>query len=437
MMIKTSATIVLSTMCLILSGCQPFHHGPVNVPASAVWVDGTFIDCSVEAGLNKDRCTIYRDSDGEIIAEGLFVMGYPPRAATKTELVYVGYKDRSILLKDLQWLSLEQASDRDPTNRLMSDRLKSLAFSGGRPAKDCGKTTTSRPNEAISNCARAAFGKGKPFYVRYSEPDQVPYFSYGLAGDGQGNLSEVVYDSRALLNLGLSKNAQVFDDNRIRVTRCLSPIILGATTEGIVACVPPINERETAVAAQQKPIDTTLCAIAENPSDFNNKLVRIRGDVWGNFEYSELGNDRCSITIWFAYGTGEGMPGLEAYVPGGSRPGAEDAEGRRILPIPVKLVQDFRFRRFQQVMRARVIADARSEKTNPNEYVFHRVTATMIGRIDAVSPDIYAFHLKRTQMDKADFLGFGQMGLFDAQFILRSVESDAVLSAPSSIPSKQ
>ena len=30
-------------------------------------------------------------------------------------------------------------------------------------------------------------------------------------------------------------------------------------------------------------------------------------------------------------------------------------------------------------------------------------------------------------LDRADFLGFGQMGLFDAQFVMQSVEGDAVL----------
>jgi hypothetical protein len=51
-----------------------------------------------------------------------------------------------------------------------------------------------------------------------------------------------------------------------------------------------------------------------------------------------------------------------------------------------------------------------------------------------VSPDIHAFHQKRAEMDRADFLGFGQMGLFDAQFILQSVEGHAILAASLPIP---
>ncbi|GAC1627560.1 MAG: hypothetical protein NVS9B13_24720 [Candidatus Acidiferrum sp.] len=294
-----------------------------------------------------------------------------------------------------------------------------------------------KPEDEVSNCARTALENGKPFYVRYSGPGQVSYYSYGLAGDGEGSVFEVVYDIRGLLNLGISKNARAFDDSHIRVTTCLKPVVLGKTEEGIPACIPPINEKESAMAAEQKPIETTVCSITENPSAFNNKLVRIHGYVSDNFEYSELSADGCSSSIWFAYGNGNAPPGLVAHVAGGVEPGAQDSGGKRILPIPVKLVQDSNFKRFQSLMKARVRADAHSQKTNPNDYIFHRVTATLVGRIDGVSPDIHAFHLKRTSMDRADYLGFGQMGLFDAQFALQSVENDAVLGASPSIPSAQ
>jgi hypothetical protein len=78
-------------------------------------------------------------------------------------------------------------------------------------------------------------------------------------------------------------------------------------------------------------------------------------------------------------------------------------------------------------MNARVKADASSIQSNSDKFVRHRVSATFIGRIDGVSSDIHVFHLKRSPLDRADFLGFGQMGLFDAQLVVKSVESDAVL----------
>jgi hypothetical protein len=97
------------------------------------------------------------------------------------------------------------------------------------------------------------------------------------------------------------------------------------------------------------------------------------------------------------------------------------------LPIPVKLAQDASFHRFEELVKAGAKADAASQSTNPDTIVFHRVSATFIGRIDGVSDDVHAFHLKRKPTDRIDLLGFGQMGLFDAQFVMHSVENDAVL----------
>ena len=242
-----------------------------------------------------------------------------------------------------------------------------------------------------------------------------------------GDIYEVLYDSRGLLYLDMPKNSRVSDNNRVRVTRCVKPVQLGTTEEGMVACITPVDQQASTLAAQQKPIDTTVCAILNDPAAFNNKLVRIHGYVSANFEYSVLGADGCARSIWFEYGNGEGPPALVAYVSGGARPGGEDAQGRVILPIPVKLVQDSNFRHFEKLMMAAAKADARCEKENPNCSTFHCVAATFVGRIDGVSDDIHAFHLKRKPLDRLDFLGFGQGGLYDAEFVMQSVDASAVL----------
>jgi hypothetical protein len=263
---------LIAVLCLAFgfssSGRRKHQRRPGNVPASAILVDGTFIDCTIDDAINKNRCTVYKASSGEILADGLFVVGYPPRAANRTELRYAGFRtvylDRHIVLLDSQLLSLEQASDSDPTNRLINDRLKSLSSSNQSPAINCGRTVLNKPANRVSDCARTAFENGKPFYVQYSRPGQISYFSYGLAGDGEGNLFEVDYDLRGLLNFGLSKNARAYDGNHIRVAVCLKPVVLGKTENGIPACIQPINEMESAKAAQQTPIDTTLCSVTED-----------------------------------------------------------------------------------------------------------------------------------------------------------------------------
>ena len=341
----------------------------------------------------------------------------------------------TLVLFGLVWSPPSGASAQsDSGDGLIAGKLKSLSSSKGGHTIDCGTSSLNRPDDHLSVCAEAAFRDRKPFYILYTAPSGFFEFAYGLAGDAVGNVYEVQYDSRGLLHLGSGKRSQVFDANRIRVTTCMKPVSLGNTQGGLLGCVAPVNEQESKLAARQKLIDATVCTILGHPSAFNNKMVRIHGYASGNFEYSQLGADRCSRTLWFEYGNGEGPPDLVIAIKGGARPGSEDSEGKLILPIPVKLVQDSNFQRFQELMRARAQADERSLKEDADTWTFYRVAATFTGRIDAVPDDVYAFHLKRKDLDRADFLGFGQMGLFDAQFILQSVENDAVLERFPPIP---
>lgn len=318
------------------------------------------------------------------------------------------------------------AAQVDTGDQLIGERLASLSSPSGQ-AVDCGNTGMFKPDEKVSLCAEGAFKEHKPFRVLYSGSFGLYHSAYGLAGNSHGSVYEVLYDARGLLNFGLPKNSQVFAANRIRVTTCIRPVRLGRTETGMLACLTPIDEQASQEAALQTPITTTVCAIVKHPSAFNNKLVRVYGYVSGNFEYSELGADACSDSIWFAYPSREGPPGLKAYTTGGARSGAEDADGRLILPVPVTLVKNSNFRQFEKLMRARAEADERSLKENGAYFTFFRVAATFVGRVDGVSDDVHAFHLKRKDTDLADFLGFGQMGLFDAQFVLQSVEGNAVL----------
>ena len=424
--VKTALIVlILLTLCLIFPGCRKLHLRPRNVPSSAVWADGTFIDCIDGTNAGQYSCTVYEGTTGEILADGLFVFDHPS-SSDKAELRYSYYHGK-IVLEDGRALTDVQASELDPSQRVFDNTLKSISSHGRVPGTNCGTTTMSRPDNRVSECAKAAFENRKPFQASYSDKDPIPRSSYGLAGNENGNIYEVLYDTKGLLDLRGGRNARTSDGNRIRVTACIQPVSLARTEEGILACVTPINESESALVARQKPIETTVCAVIEDPAAFNNKLVRVRGHVSGNFEYSLLDGDGCSHSIWFMYGDDSGPPGLAAYEMGGAVAGGEDDEGKRILPIPVKLVQDSSFRRFQRLMNARVKADASSIQSNSDKFVRHRVYATFIGRIDGVSSDIHVFHLKRSPLDRADFLGFGQMGLFDAQLVVKSVESDAVL----------
>jgi len=204
------------------------------------------------------------------------------------------------------------------------------------------------------------------------------------------------------------------DDNHSRVAECIKPISLSTSQRGLLGCVTPINQEQSDIAAHLKPMDTTICAILANPPAFNNTMVRIRGSFVGNFEYSELNDPACHGQLWLRYGGST----LIASVQPTNVLGSEDSEGKRILPVPVVLVRDSKFERFDALVRMN------TGRYGPS--TDQRVTATFVGRIDAVSNEVHDYYQKQP-LDRRTGLGFGQMGSFEAQFTLESVEDNATL----------
>ncbi|HEV2221786.1 MAG TPA: hypothetical protein VGR84_02165 [Candidatus Acidoferrales bacterium] len=299
-------------------------------------------------------------------------------------------------------------------------------------AIDCGEAIINPKSDDEAQCGIRAFAKGHAFYLLYYyRTFGERYLSDGVAGDAEGNVVEVAYDSNAFLRIAFPKRSKFFDGNRLVTTACIKPIVLIKTEGGELACAIPFAKQESAATVPRKPVDTTICEILKSPYAFNDKLVRVRGNVSVSSEYSTIDGDTCSDKngIWFVLGGGSSPPGLVATIAGGAHPGAEDAEGRIIPPFEVRLVRDSNFRKFDRLLRTAVKADERDAKSESGEYVFHQVVATFIGRIDGVSPEIHAFHMKRTPTDKLDYLGFGQAGQFDAQLVVKSVEGDSVLGS--------
>jgi hypothetical protein len=230
-------------LCLFicLSGCKWIHSRPPGVPPTAVWVDSVFVDCSVEAQSKANWCTVYKDDTGEIVADGLFVLNSSHLAAEKSELHYATFGEQGIYLEDTRILLQRAASQRDPSNHIIDNRLRTLASGNGVEALDCRKAGASGKTDAVAECALKAFADRRPFYVSYylQFPDSFGYEGY--AGDADGHLYGVEYKSgRVHFTGAVPKAGQLFDDNHSFVMPCPKPTILYKAENGNVTCIRPI-----------------------------------------------------------------------------------------------------------------------------------------------------------------------------------------------------
>jgi hypothetical protein len=184
--------------------------------------------------------------------------------------------------------------------------------------------------------------------------------------------------------------------------------------------------QEAANKRAQTLIETTVCKIAEDPTALNNKIVKVRGYVHGNFEYSILADEHCPDSgIWFAFAGGSGPPWLAITTNGRGTPGGKDSKGRAMPPVPVRLIRDSNFEElihYWEISAKGEVCTDRPPPPVPPDCTTYRVTATFVGRVDGVSKEVHLVHLKRSSQDPVDGKGFGQMGIFDAQIVVQSVE---------------
>jgi len=231
---------IFAFLLIGLFGCNGPHFRPSNVPHSAVWVDGTFIDCSVEIQSKSNRCTVYKDTTGAILADGRFVLNTSRAAADLSELHYAAYGDHVIYLEDARTLIQTAVSDRDPARWLVAEKLKSLASSHSEEATDCNRQVGGGGRGKNSECALAAFTEKKPFYVLYYYLGVDSFGFRGIAGDSDGNLNEVDYDSMGWMRIDLPKDAQLLANNHLFVMPCPKPSALRKTADETLTCTRPI-----------------------------------------------------------------------------------------------------------------------------------------------------------------------------------------------------
>jgi hypothetical protein len=195
----------------------------------------------------------------------------------------------------------------------------------------------------------------------------------------------------------------------------------------LVGKIPQAYGQKATNKPPEKLIETTVCMVLDEPWAYNNKLVKVRGYVRANFEYSVLLDEQCPDNgIWFAFADGSGPPELAMTVRGKGTPGGKDSKGRATPPIPVRLIKDSNFKELEHYWALSVRGEACADEPPPPfppDCTTYRVTATFIGRVDGVSKKVHAAHLKKSSRDAVGGEGFGHMGIFDAQIVVQSVEN--------------
>jgi hypothetical protein len=226
-----------SLLIVCMLGCKRSHSRPANVPSSAIWVDNTFVECSVEKQSSADNCSVFRDDTGEILAEGEFVLGSSHLAAEKSELRYVAFGEKGIYLDDLRILVQRTASQRDPSYRVIDERLRTLASEGQTKPIDCNNVTGRANANAASECALSAFAEKKPFWVRYYETGEASFAYTGFAANADGAVYVVSYHKGDWFEIGDERGGRMMDDKTL-VETCPKPAILSKLENGMLSCAP-------------------------------------------------------------------------------------------------------------------------------------------------------------------------------------------------------
>jgi hypothetical protein len=195
-----------------------------------------------------------------------------------------------------------------------------------------------------------------------------------------------------------------------------------------ILIIPLARGQQAASKQPQAPIETSVCKIINEPSTYNNKLMKVRGYVRANFEYSILLDEKtCPDNgIWFAFADGSAPPELAATVAGKGTPGSRDSSGRATPPLPERLIRDSNLEELEHYWALSAKGERCADgppPAFPPDCATYRVTATFIGRVDGVSKEVHAAHVKRSSQSPVDGKGFGLMGMFDAQMVVQSVET--------------
>jgi hypothetical protein len=110
------------------------------------------------------------------------------------------------------------------TDDVLTGGLQAIA---GKEAVNCGDVLSGAASKEADKCVQRSFKMGEPFYVKYDHRGVDTHAEYGLAGNGNGDVSLVIFDNLA---------------NQNTVIPCLKPIRFRVNSSGLMC---PYNDLRT------------------------------------------------------------------------------------------------------------------------------------------------------------------------------------------------
>jgi len=171
-----------------------------------------------------------------------------------------------------------------------------------------------------------------------------------------------------------------------------------------------------ACGLQAQVVDTTVCAVLNNPAGFDGKMVRIKGTVEAGFDQFVIKDGDCKRDvngIWIAYPAGSKAKGgplaMVELQPAHNFAGKAATETR----AAVKLEKDKTFKQFDSYL-AQLHDQAGMCPGCPR----YTVEATLTGRLDGVADAV----VRRDNAGRIVSLGgFGNLNAYPARLVVESV----------------
>jgi hypothetical protein len=126
----------------------------------------------------------------------------------------------------------------NPSEEILNPELPDYRFRAlaGLNAENCGHVKIKESRAKATACARGAVKHHKPFYVIYDEAGIDSIIAGGMAGNSDGKLYSITFDSMGMSDDHLPPGSTMPDGFHTLVIPCSQPVRVRVTRTGQLTC---------------------------------------------------------------------------------------------------------------------------------------------------------------------------------------------------------